>query len=130
MNTEDKYILYDNIVASSVLNIKDLSKKTGMIIFDNFDPTNKKHLFLLNTAEITKLYPDIHRDIYLIMPLLKYLWFKLKYRKRYQIKRYSKFLHKSELNNIINIEKILQYMAEAYNITTNEFDEIYNTYYK
>lgn len=130
MNTEDKYILYDNIVASSVLNIKDLSKKTGMIIFDNFDPTNKKHLFLLNTAEIAKLYSDIHRDIYLITPLFKYLWFKLKYRKRYQIKRYNKFLHKSELNNIINIEKVLQYMAEAYDITIDEFDEIYNTYYK
>lgn len=123
---DEKYNLYDKLVSANIMNVVLASKKNGKIILDNFNPNDIKHLYMLKMSQLALMYPDIERHIYLKMGLFKYLIFKIKNKGKYNFKRYIKT---SDNDNLINIERILKFSAEAFNREISIFEDIYKEYY-
>lgn len=120
----DKYTMFDNIVSTTLVNIYSLSKVSGSIILENFDPKNKEHLYFLNVAMLA-------RDVFGFPIKVKLGWFKtfmlnLKlHRKIMKVKRAKAY------ENGIKVPEVLDYMRPLFE-DADEYDyaSIYETYYK
>ena len=120
----DKYAMFDNIVSVTLVNIYSLSKVSGSIILENFDPKNKEHLYFLNVAMLA-------RDVFGFPIKVKLGWFKtfmlnLKlHRKIMKVKRAKAY------ENGIKVPEVLDYMRPLFEDADEYgYASIYEAYYK
>ena len=121
---KERYDLYDKIISSCMVNFYSFSKDNDKIILKDFLSTSKPYLFAFEVAKIVSdIYPN--KQIYINMPFIKYIFFKIKNRK---VK--LKYIKKcEEVDNALNIEDMLDFVADSYGVEFSIFDEIYETYW-
>ena len=115
--------LYDKIITSCMVNTYSFSKN-GKIILKDFNQNLKCYMFEFEVAKIvSSIYQD--REIYIDMPFIQYIFFKIKNRK---VK--LKYIKKcEEVDNAFNIEDMLDFVADSYGVEFSIFAEIYETYW-
>lgn len=114
---ESIYKIYDTIVANTIYYF---AQNKADIKIKKFDNKNFIHKYYFEIASMaSELY---NKQIYINMPLYKYIPFKIKNRKKVKLKWISNEKVKFESN----IEDILKTMMGDISICT----DIYNTYYK
>lgn len=114
---ENVYKLYDTIVANTVYYF---AQNKADIKIKNFDNKNLIHKYYFEIASmVSGLY---NKQIYINMPLCKYIPFKIKNRKKVKLRWISNEKVKFESN----IEEILKTMIDDISICA----DIYDTYYK
>ena len=121
---KERYDLYDKIISSCMVNFYSFSKDNDKIILKDFLSTSKPYLFAFEVAKIVSdIYPN--KQIYINMPFIKYIFFKIKNRK---VK--LKYIKKcEEVDNALNIEDMLDFVADSYGVEFSIFAEIYETYW-
>ena len=121
---KERYDLYDKIISSCMVNFYSFSKDNDKIILKDFLSTSKPYLFAFEVAKIVSdIYPN--KQIYINMPFNKYIFFKIKNRK---VK--LKYIKKcEEVDNALNIEDMLDFVADSYGVEFSIFAEIYETYW-
>lgn len=119
---ENIYQKYDKIIAITISNILSFSKD-NKILLGSFNEKDINHLFFFEIAKIVKTCWNF--NIYVEMPLLKYIKFYFKNRKL-KIKR----LKKENSKNKININTVLDFEKTQINEQDDIFEKIYNIYYK
>ena len=121
---KERYDLYDKIISSCMVNFYSFSKDNDKIILKDFLSTSKPYLFAFEVAKIvSSIYPN--KQIYIDMPFIQYIFFKIKNRK---VK--LKYIKKcEEVDNALNIEDMLDFVADSYGVEFSIFDEIYETYW-
>ena len=107
-----------------MVNFYSFSKDNDKIILKDFLSTSKPYLFAFEVAKIVSdIYPN--KQIYINMPFIKYIFFKIKNRK---VK--LKYIKKcEEVDNALNIEDMLDFVADSYGVEFSIFAEIYETYW-
>ena len=121
---KEKYDLYDKIISSCMVNFYSFSKDNDKIILRDFFSKSNTYLFAF---EVAKIVSDIYtnKQIYINMPFIKYIFFKIKNRK---VK--LKYIKKcEEVDNALNIEDMLYFVADSYGVKYSIFAEIYETYW-
>ena len=121
---KERYDLYDKIISSCMVNFYSFSKDNDKIILKDFNQNLKCYMFEFEVAKIvSSIYQD--REIYIDMPFIQYIFFKIKNRK---VK--LKYIKKcEEVDNALNIEDMLDFVADSYGVEFSIFDEIYETYW-
>ena len=115
--------LYDKIITSCMVNTYSFSK-SGKIILKDFNQNLKCYMFEFEVAKIvSSIYQD--REIYIDLPFFEYLIFKFKNRNT-KLKRMKK---NDEANEAFNIEEMLHFVADSYDISFETFDKIYDIYW-
>lgn len=121
---KERYDLYDKIISSCMVNFYSFSKDNDKIILRDFFSKSSTYLFAFEVAKIvSNIYPN--KQIYINMPFIKYIFFKIKNRK---VK--LKYINKcEELDKALNIEDMLDFVADSYGVEFSIFAEIYETYW-
>ena len=121
---KERYDLYDKIISSCMVNFYSFSKDNDKIILKDFNQNLKCYMFEFEVAKIvSSIYQD--REIYIDMPFIQYIFFKIKNRK-VKLKHIKKC---EEVDNALNIEDMLDFVADSYGVEFSIFDEIYETYW-
>ncbi len=127
-NAEDKIAnYYDQIIGSCMVNTYSLSNE-GKIVLKNFNPQSNLHMFEYQVAAIVQsMYQD--RQIYLNMPLMQYLKFKWKNRKKIKLKWISSAeIQKLDLEADLLTDMLL-HVSDAYEENPTIFGMIYTKYW-
>lgn len=120
---KEKLDLYDKIITSCMVNTYSFAKENNKIIMQNFWP-RPDYLFAFQVANLVWV-TNPNMTIYMNMPLIKYLIFKIKNRK---IK--MRWIRKcKEVDHAMNIEEMLDYVAKAYKVDYSIFEDIYDIYW-
>ena len=121
---KERYDLYDKIISSCMVNFYSFSKDNDKIILRDFLSKSNTYLFAFEVAKIVSdIYPN--KQIYIDMPFIQYIFFKIKNRK---VK--LKYIKKcEEVDNALNIEDMLDFVADSYGVEFSIFAEIYETYW-
>ena len=143
---KERYDLYDKIISSCMVNFYSFSKDNDKIILRDFFSKSNKYLFGINIEknnnnklvicnyqnksfafEVAKLVNAIYpnKQIYIDMPFIQYIFFKIKNRK-VKLKHIKKC---EEVDNALNIEDMLDFVADSYGVEFSIFAEIYETYW-
>lgn len=126
---KELYDFYDQIVNSIYLNVCAERNNAGEIILWDFQQTNPTDRLYFNVAAAAS---DIYgKNIYLNMPFIEFVKFAWKRRKvRKNLCWVSPRLEKalpSEAKTSVYL--IMEYVANHYGITMDEFEKINDTYY-
>lgn len=121
---KEKYDLYDKIISSCMVNFYSFSKDNDKIILRDFFSKSNTYLFAFEVAKLVNaIYPN--KQIYIDMPFIQYIFFKIRNRK---VK--LKYIKKcEEVDNALNIEDMLDFVADSYGVEFSIFAEIYETYW-
>lgn len=126
---EDKYTQYDNVVSTIMTNILIERERCGKYILYDFQPSNDADKLYFNVATIAA---DLNREkIYLGMPLLDFIFFWKKRRKKRHNLRWLNPIQKKKLSdeNKTSISIIMDFICVQLKLNYRLFKEINDEYY-
>ena len=122
---EDKYKLYDELLATLYVNIQvEYGRDEGIYIYGYTD-TPECNVYM-RMAEAHADLNDI--QIVMLMPLMPYLRFKFK---RWKVrKRYKWIAPQKYYETVTPLTEITRFVAEHFKQPYSIYEDIYNEYYK
>lgn len=129
MLDENKYKLYDGVITTIMTNVlveRHRCKKFLLYDFDQTDDANKLYFNLVAIGA------DLEKEkIYLDMPLLDFIFFWKKRRKKRKNLRWLNPLQKRKLSdeNKTSVSVIMDFICEQLNLNYHLFKEINDEYY-
>lgn len=129
-NFLEQQFLYNKMFNALVTNIysksKNLQGRINQVNINFFDPDNVQHqvmLFAANAATVIK-----GGDIYLNMPLIKFIKWKWPRRKTH---KNVHWLHKVDISSHgLNPEEELTYISKAFEVDQQIWEDIYNDFFR
>lgn len=129
MTMEEKYILYDSVVAVVMTNVLVERERCGKFLLYDFHPENDADRLYFNVAAVAA---DLRKEnLYLDVPFWTYVKFRIKrWRKRMNLKWVSSS-SKKELDDDYKtgVYVLMDFIAEQLHIPIDLFKEINDTYY-
>ena len=126
---ENKYTQYDNVVSTIMTNILIERERCGKYILYDFQPSNDADKLYFNVATIAA---DLYREkIYLGMPLLDFIFFWKKRRKKRHNLRWLNPIQKKKLSNEdkTSVSIIMDFICVQLKLNYRLFKEINDEYY-
>lgn len=126
---EDKYKQYDQVVQTVMTNILVERQRCGKFIIYDFDQTEDGNKLYFN---VTAVAADLNKEkIYLNMPLLDFIFFWKKRRKKRKNLRWLNPIQKKKLpdENKTSAFIIMDFICKELNLNYHLFTEINNEYY-
>ncbi len=126
---EDKYIQYDNVVKTVMTNILVERERCGKYILYDFQPSNDADKLYFNVAAIAA---DLNKEkIYLGMPLLDFIFFWKKRRKKRHNLKWLNPIQKKKLSdeNKTSVSIIMDFICVQLKLNYRLFKEINDEYY-
>lgn len=126
---ESKYTQYDNVVSTIMTNILIERERCGKYILYDFQPSNDADKLYFNVATIAA---DLNREkIYLGMPLLDFIFFWKKRRKKRHNLRWLNPIQKKKLSDEdkTSISIIMDFICVQLKLNYRLFKEINDEYY-
>lgn len=126
---ENKYTQYDNVVKTVMTNILVERERCGKYILYDFQPSDDADKLYFNVAAIAA---DLNAEkIYLGMPLLDFIFFWKKRRKKRHNLRWLNPIQKKKLSdeNKTSVSIIMDFICEQLNLNYRLFKEINDEYY-
>lgn len=133
----DKERIYDEVISVSISNAGAERQRNGKCLIKDFDPDNPKHMLYF---EASLIYCSIIEEpLYLCMPLIKYIIFRIRHWKsRKQLKWISKTnVNEYELDKNIDFTlatTIMNFIAkwanDEFGMKEADFDKIYKEVYE
>lgn len=126
--TDPKYALYDSVVQTIMTNILIEHERCKKYIVSKFDQTDDTHKLYFNivsvAADLTK------ENIYLDMPLLDYIKFRKKRRKKRSNLRWFNFFQRKRITEkIVEIDELMGFICSELNLNYRLYKEINDEYY-
>lgn len=115
--------LLDKISTIAFTNLYSISKKTKRIELIGFDSKNIEHMALLALAQ--NAYTVFGFNLFIEMPLIKFLWFKFQHRKKFKIKRLKQVMNKFAPS----CNEFIYHIYENNEGSEGVFKKIYERYY-
>lgn len=126
---DNKYDLYDKVVSTILTNVLIERERCGKFLLYNFKPKSDMNKLYFN---VTAIAADLKKEnIYLHMSLWNYIWFRIKYWRRKNLKWFSPKLEE-ELDDEykISVVTLMVFIADQLDISIDLFKEINNAYYE
>ena len=126
---ENKYIQYDNVVSTIMTNILVERERCGKYILYDFQPSNDADKLYFNVAAIAA---DLNGEkIYLGMPLLDFIFFWKKRRKKRHNLRWLNPIQKKKLSDEdkTSVSIIMDFICVQLKLNYRLFKEINDEYY-
>ncbi len=126
---ESKYIQYDNVVNTIMTNILVERERCGKYILYDFRPSDDADKLYFNVATIAA---DLNKEkIYLGMPLLDFIFFWKKRRKKRHNLRWLNPIQKKKLSdeNKTSVAIIMDFICVQLKLNYRLFKEINDEYY-
>jgi hypothetical protein len=126
---ENKYTQYDNVVKTVMTNILVERERCGKYILYNFQPSNDADKLYFNVAAIAA---DLNKEkIYLGMPLLDFIFFWKKRRKKRHNLRWLNPIQNKKLSDEdkISVSIIMDFICVQLKLNYRLFKEINDEYY-
>lgn len=126
---ESKYTQYDNVVSTIMTNILIERERCGKYILYDFQPSNDADKLYFNVATIAT---DLYREkIYLGMPLLDFIFFWKKRRKKRHNLRWLNPIQKKKLSDEdkTSVSIIMDFICVQLKLNYRLFKEINDEYY-
>ena len=126
---ENKYTQYDNVVKTVMTNILVERERCGKYILYDFQPSNDADKLYFNVAAIAA---DLNKEkIYLGMPLLDFIFFWKKRRKKRHNLRWLNPIQKKKLSdeNKTSVSIIMDFICVQLKLNYRLFKEINDEYY-
>lgn len=126
---ENKYTQYDNVVKTVMTNILVERERCGKYILYDFQPSDDADKLYFNVATIAA---DLNKEkIYLGMPLLDFIFFWKKRRKKRRNLRWFSPIQKKKLSdeNKTSVSIIMDFICKELKINYRLFKEINDEYY-
>ena len=126
---ESKYIQYDNVVNTIMTNILVERERCGKYILYDFQPSNDADKLYFNVAAIAA---DLNKEkIYLGMPLLDFIFFWKKRRKKRHNLRWLNPIQKKKLSDEdkTSVSIIMDFICVQLKLNYRLFKEINDEYY-
>lgn len=126
---ENKYTQYDNVVSTIMTNILIERERCGKYILYDFQPSNDADKLYFNVAAIAA---DLYREkIYLGMPLLDFIFFWKKRRKKRHNLRWLNPIQKKKLSDEdkTSVSIIMDFICVQLKLNYRLFKEINDEYY-
>lgn len=128
-NLKDRYKLYDDVISTIMTNIlveRHRNAKFLIYSFDQYDDTNKLYF------NVTAVAADLNKEkIYLDMPLLDFIFFWKKRRKKRRNLRWLNPIQKKKISddNKVKASTIMDFICEQLDLNYRLFKEINDEYY-
>lgn len=126
---ENKYIQYDNVVKTVMTNILVERERCGKYILYDFQPSDDADKLYFNVAAIAA---DLNKEkIYLGMPLLDFIFFWKKRRKKRHNLRWLNPIQKKKLSDEdkTSVSIIMDFICVQLKLNYRLFKEINDEYY-
>jgi hypothetical protein len=126
---ENKYTQYDNVVNTVMTNILVERERCGKYILYDFQPSNDADKLYFNVAAIAA---DLNKEkIYLGMPLLDFIFFWKKRRKKRHNLRWLNPIQKKKLSDEdkTSVSIIMDFICVQLKLNYRLFKEINDEYY-
>ena len=126
---ENKYIQYDNVINTIMTNILVERERCGKYILYDFQPSNDADKLYFNVAAIAA---DLNKEkIYLGMPLLDFIFFWKKRRKKRHNLRWLNPIQKKKLSDEdkTSVSIIMDFICVQLKLNYRLFKEINDEYY-
>lgn len=126
---ENKYTQYDNVVKTVMTNILVERERCGKYILYDFQPSNDADKLYFN---VTTIAADLNKEkIYLGMPLLDFIFFWKKIRKKRHNLRWLNPIQKKKLSdeNKTSVSIIMDFICTQLKLNYRLFKEINDEYY-
>lgn len=126
---ENKYTQYDNVVKTVMTNILVERERCGKYILYDFQPSNDADKLYFN---VTTIAADLNKEkIYLGMPLLDFIFFWKKRRKKRHNLRWLNPIQKKKLSdeNKTSVSIIMDFICTQLKLNYRLFKEINDEYY-
>ena len=126
---ENKYTQYDNVVKTVMTNILVERERCGKYILYDFQPSDDANKLYFNVATIAA---DLNTEkIYLGMPLLDFIFFWKKRRKKRHNLRWLNPIQKKKLSdeNKTSVAIIMDFICVQLKLNYRLFKEINDEYY-
>ena len=126
---ENKYTQYDNVVKTVMTNILVERERCGKYILYDFQPSNDADKLYFNVAAIAA---DLNKEkIYLGMPLLDFIFFWKKIRKKRHNLRWLNPIQKKKLSDEdkTSVSIIMDFICVQLKLNYRLFKEINDEYY-
>lgn len=126
---EDKYKQYDQVVQTVMTNVLVERQRCGRFIIYDFDQTEDGNKLYFN---VTAVAADLNKEkIYLNMPLLDFIFFWKKRRKKRKNLRWLNPIQKKKLpdENKTSTFIIMEFICKTLNLNYHLFKEINDEYY-
>lgn len=126
---EEKYKQYDNVVSTIMMNIIIEKQRCGKFLIYDFDQTDDGNKLYFNVMTVAA---DLAKEkIYLDMPLLDFIFFWKKRRKKRSNLRWLNPFQKRKLSdeNKTSALIIMDFICEQLNLNYHLFKEINDEYY-
>lgn len=126
---ENKYIQYDNVVSTIMTNILVERERCGKYILYDFRPSDDADKLYFNVATIAA---DLNKEkIYLGMPLLDFIFFWKKRRKKRHNLRWLNPIQKKKLSDEdkTSVSIIMDFICVQLKLNYRLFKEINDEYY-
>lgn len=129
MDDKEKFLKYDEIVNTIMMNILIERKRCGKILLWDFNPLDDGDKLYFNIAAVVA---DMNKEsMYLNLPLIDYLKFKWKRRKSRKNLRYFGPNHAAKLDDEhkTSIYIIMDFIREQMGFNYSLYKEINDAYY-
>ena len=126
---ENKYTQYDNVVSTIMTNILIERERCGKYILYDFQPSNDADKLYFNVAAIAA---DLNKEkIYLGMPLLDFIFFWKKRRKKRHNLRWLNPIQKKKISDEdkTSVSIIMDFICVQLKLNYRLFKEINDEYY-
>lgn len=124
-----KYALYDSVVQTIMTNILVEHERCGKYLLYDFQPSDDANKLYFN---VTAVAADLNKEkIYLNMPLLDFIFFWKKRRKKRKNLRWLNPIQKKKLSdeNKTSVYIIMDFICEELKLNFHLFKEINDEYY-
>ena len=125
---EDRYKLYDSVVMTVMTNVLVERERCGKFLLYDFHPEKDADKLYFNVSAIAA---DLQREnLYLDLSFWSYVKFKIKWRKRKNLKWFG-FFSKRKLKDEhkTSVYILMNFIAEHLRVSDEIFKEINDTYY-
>lgn len=121
--TEEQYNDFDLILSSGIYYLQSISKGNDSLTILNFNTKSEYDLVLY---ELATLYCSItNKQLYLEMPLFKYLWFKYKHKTSFK-----RIVHIPDNTCCLDSVQTMCNICVNVNLPHTLIPDIYTAYYK
>lgn len=127
--TECRYKKYDEVVTTIMKNVIVERQRNNRFILFNFNTKSNTDRLYFNVALIAAILGK--EKIYLDMPLLSYIKFWIKRRKKCRNLQWLNFFQKKKIaeENKTSVSTIMNFVAEQLNVDDSYFKAINDEYY-